>query len=173
MCQENFYDNIIFMEDTAVFESPIGPLLLTAGSKGLTGVRRITSAASGNRSASPLLEQACLELTQYFAGERRVFDLPLAAKGSDFQLRIWQALRSVPYGETVSYGRLAQIAGCPGSARAVGGAAHRNPLLIFTPCHRLIGADGSLTGFACGLDAKSFLLRLEGAAFKDGTADQR
>ncbi|MBR3391661.1 MAG: methylated-DNA--[Firmicutes bacterium] len=154
------------MKTAVLFHSPIGPLLLTAGPEGLTGVRR-TTAAHGDCASSTLLEQACLELGQYFEGSRRVFDLPLAPQGSDFQLRVWQALRSVPYGETVSYGRLAKMAGCPGAARAVGGAAHRNPLLIFTPCHRLIGADGSLTGFACGLDAKRFLLRLEGAAFRD------
>lgn len=170
MCQENFYVKISYMKTSAIFHSPIGPLLLTAGPHGLTGVRR-TDAAYADSTGSPLLEQACLEMAQYFAGVRRVFDLPLAPQGSDFQLRVWQALRCVPYGQTVSYGRLAEMAGCPGGARAVGGAAHRNPLLIFTPCHRLIGADGSLTGFACGLDAKRFLLRLEGAAFKDRAAD--
>lgn len=170
MCQENFYDNIIFMETSALFNSPIGPLLLTAGPDGLTGVRR-TTASPADGADSPLLEQACLELAQYFAGVRRVFDLPLAPQGSNFQLRVWQALRSVPYGETVSYGRLAEMAGYPGAARAVGGAAHRNPLLILTPCHRLIGADGRLTGFACGLEAKRYLLRLEGASFRDRVSD--
>lgn len=155
------------MKTAALFHSPIGPLLLTAGPEGLTGVSPATAAVAAGGVRDPLLDRACLELAQYFAGVRRTFDLPLAPRGSDFQLRVWQALRSVPYGETVSYGRLAEMAGCPGAARAVGGAAHRNPLLIFTPCHRLIGADGSLTGFACGLDAKRFLLRLEGAAFRD------
>ncbi|MBO7667476.1 MAG: methylated-DNA--[protein]-cysteine S-methyltransferase [Firmicutes bacterium] len=154
------------MESAAIFDSPIGPLLLAADSGGLTCVRP-AAAADGDPAGSPLLDEACLELAQYFAGSRRVFDLPLAPKGSDFQLRVWQALRSIPYGTTVSYGRLAGIMGCPGGARAVGAAAHRNPLLILTPCHRLIGADGSLTGFACGLEAKRFLLRLEGAAFRD------
>lgn len=159
------------METCALFHSPIGPLLLTAGPHGLTGVRKVTAAVAAHGESDPLLERACLELAQYFAGVRRVFDLPLAPRGSDFQLRVWQALRSVAYGETVSYGRLAEMAGRPGAARAVGGAAHRNPLLIFTPCHRLIGADGSLTGFACGLDAKRYLLRLEGAAFRDRAVD--
>ena len=147
------------------FTSPIGPLLLTAEADGICGVS--CGRASGGGPASPLLVEACRQLEEYFAGQRREFDLPLTPRGSAFQLRVWQALRSIHYGRTCSYRQLAEAVGCAKGWRAVGGAANRNPLLILVPCHRLLGADGSLTGFACGLEAKRFLLELEGASFKE------
>jgi methylated-DNA-[protein]-cysteine S-methyltransferase len=110
---------------------------------------------------TPLLERAVRELNEYFAGARRDFDLPLAPQGTPFQRCVWDALRTIPYGETRSYGEIAAQVGKPGAARAVGGANNRNPLALFIPCHRVIGADGSLTGFASGLDHKHFLLELE------------
>lgn len=156
------------MEDTAIFNSPLGPLRLTASAAGITGLSRaIDTSTHPNGPSSPLLEQAGRELAEYFAGQRRGFDLPLDPQGSPFQLRVWQALRDIPYGDTISYGRLAQTLGCHKAARAVGGAAHRNPLPILVPCHRLLGRGGRLTGFAWGLAAKEYLLRLEGAVFSD------
>ena len=100
-------------------------------------------------------------MSEYFAGKRTTFDVPLDAQGTDFQKRIWKALCTIPYGETRSYQQIAAIAGCPKGARAVGMANNRNPVSIIIPCHRVIGADGSLTGYAAGLPNKLKLLQLE------------
>jgi methylated-DNA-[protein]-cysteine S-methyltransferase len=110
-----------------------------------------------------LLREARRQLHAYFSGELREFDLPLDPAGTDFQREVWAALAKIPYGETWSYGRLAQRIGKPDAVRAVGAANGRNPIPIVLPCHRVIGADGSLTGFGGGLPTKQFLLRLEGA----------
>jgi methylated-DNA-[protein]-cysteine S-methyltransferase len=110
---------------------------------------------------SPPLDEARRQLEAYFAGELRDFDLPLAPEGSEFQLRVWEQLRAIPYGETISYGELARRVGDPAAARAVGLANGRNPLPVIVPCHRVIGADGSLTGFGGGLERKRRLLELE------------
>ena len=101
------------------------------------------------------------QLEAYFRGERRTFELELAAEGTPFQLAVWDALRRIPFGQTRSYGELARDLGQPGAARAVGRANHQNPIAIVVPCHRVIGADGTLTGFGGGLDAKRVLLDLE------------
>jgi len=101
------------------------------------------------------------QLAEYFAGERRTFEVRLAPHGTPFQLRVWERLRAIPYGRTTSYGRLAADLGMPGAARAVGAAAGRNPIAIIVPCHRLIGAGGALTGYAGGLEVKRMLLELE------------
>jgi methylated-DNA-[protein]-cysteine S-methyltransferase len=106
------------------------------------------------------------QLGDYFAGRRRTFDLPLAPQGTDFQQRVWTALRTIPYGATISYRDLADRIGQPSAMRAVGAANGRNPLPIVVPCHRVIGADGSLTGFGGGLPTKRFLLELEGALLR-------
>ena len=111
--------------------------------------------------ASPLLEEAKRQLGEYFAKGRRAFDLPLAPKGTAFQMRVWQALQSIPYGETRNYQQVAEMAGSPKACRAAGMANHNNPLSILIPCHRVIGKEGGLTGY--GLEAKRFLLELEGA----------
>ena len=103
------------------------------------------------------------ELAEYFEGERRVFDLAIDPRGTAFDLRVWQTLGEIPYGQTVSYGDLAERLGEPGAARAVGRAAALNPIPIVVPCHRLVGAGGRLTGYAGGLEAKRRLLALEGA----------
>jgi methylated-DNA-[protein]-cysteine S-methyltransferase len=103
------------------------------------------------------------QLDEYFAGARRRFDLPLAPRGTPFQLKVWRELRKIPYGKTITYATLAHRAGNDAACRAVGAANGRNPLPIIVPCHRVIGADGSLTGFGGGLDAKRALLKLEGA----------
>ncbi|MCH5276466.1 MAG: methylated-DNA--[protein]-cysteine S-methyltransferase [Desulfovibrionaceae bacterium] len=110
---------------------------------------------------SPLLRLACGQLREYFAGRLRDFDLPLAPRGTEFQRLVWRALRAIPYGETRSYGQTARAIGRPRACRAVGLANNRNPIAIIVPCHRVIGADGSLTGYAAGLPVKAALLALE------------
>ena len=112
--------------------------------------------------ASPLLDAAEAQLREYFAGTRRTFDLPLAPRGTAFQQRVWAALRAIPYGETRTYGELAAAIGSPSASRAVGMANHHNPIPIVIPCHRVIGANGTLTGYTGGLEIKRKLLALEG-----------
>jgi methylated-DNA-[protein]-cysteine S-methyltransferase len=113
--------------------------------------------------ASEVLAGARRQLAEYFAGARRHFDLPLSPAGTPFQLRVWEALRALAWGETVSYAELARRVGAPGAARAVGAANGRNPIAVVVPCHRVIGADGTLTGFGGGVEAKEWLLAHEGA----------
>ena len=108
-----------------------------------------------------LIKEAYLQLTEYLKGERKTFDLPLNPHGTEFQKRVWKALGEIPYGETRTYKQIAEAIGNPKAVRAVGMANNRNPLLIVVPCHRVIGADGKLVGYAAGLDKKEFLLRLE------------
>jgi methylated-DNA-[protein]-cysteine S-methyltransferase len=148
---------------STVVDSPIGPLGLVSSEAGLQAVlfdgRRVR--AEGN---SPVLAEAARQLEAYFGGELVTFELPLELQGSEFQRRCWLALGSIPYGQTVSYGEQARRLGLGAdAARAVGAANGRNPLPIVLPCHRVIGADGSLTGFGGGLHVKRFLLEHEGA----------
>lgn len=110
---------------------------------------------------TPLLTEAERQLTEYFAGQRKAFDLPLAPAGTPFQQSVWQALREIPYGETRTYKEIAETIGRPKAFRAVGQANHINPIMIIQPCHRVVGSDGSLTGFAYGTDMKRLLLDLE------------
>ena len=112
---------------------------------------------------TPLTGWAAAELDEYFARRRNAFTVPMSPHGTAFQLAVWTALRDIPYGQTRTYGEIAAAVGRPRAARAVGMANHDNPLLIFTPCHRVVGKDGALTGFACGLEVKRRLLELEGA----------
>ncbi len=112
---------------------------------------------------TPLLAEGKRQLMEYFAGERRHFDLPLKARGTPFRETVWRALLEIPYGQTISYGRLAAGIGKPRAVRAVGGANHHNPIPILIPCHRVIGADGSLTGYGGGVALKKALLKLEQA----------
>jgi len=147
----------------AVVETPIGPLGLVASDTALQGVlfdgRRVRPEGS-----SPVLAEAARQLDAYFRGELVVFDLALELNGSEFQRSCWLALASIPYGQTVSYGEQARRLGLGNdAARAVGAANGQNPLPIVLPCHRVIGADGSLTGFGGGLEVKRFLLEHEGA----------
>jgi methylated-DNA-[protein]-cysteine S-methyltransferase len=143
-------------------DTPIGTLGLVASEQGLSGVR--WSAKGLPDDPSPLLDEAAAQLEAYFAGERTSFELPLDLSGTAFQRRCWLALATIPYGQTVSYGEQARrLALGPDAARAVGAANGQNPLPVILPCHRVIGADGSLTGFGGGLDLKRFLLEHEGA----------
>lgn len=116
---------------------------------------------SVSERAERILTQAARELTEYFAGERREFSVPLHPVGTPFQQKVWAALCEIPYGETRTYGEIARQIGAPKAARAVGMANHRNPLPLFIPCHRVVGASGEFTGYAGGLDRKRFLLALE------------
>ena len=150
-------------------DSPVGRLLL-AGNRGAlarvhfqAGPCPLRPPPHWREDAAPFAP-ALAQLQEYFAGLRRVFQLPLAPRGTAFQLAVWQALCEIGYGETVSYGELARRLGLAGGARAVGLANGANPLPIIVPCHRVIGADGSLTGFGGGLRIKRALLSLEGAA---------
>jgi methylated-DNA-[protein]-cysteine S-methyltransferase len=150
-------------------DSPVGPLLVAADEAGLrlihfqAGRDRRKPEASWKRDPKPFRALA-RQLGEYFRGERRTFDLPLAPRGTAFQLATWRALSTIPYGETISYAELARRVGRPAASRAVGAANGANPLPIVVPCHRVIGTDGSLTGFGGGLEAKRALLELEGAS---------
>lgn len=164
-----------------LIDTPIGPLLLVAEEDGLREIRfgggrkpRVpsdgeevgeTSLSGGAGSAAErkVVDEARAQLAAYFAGRLREFDLPLAPRGSPFELQVWRALLEIPYGTTCSYSEIARRLGAPTASRAVGAANGRNPLPIVVPCHRVIGADGSLTGYGGGLETKRYLLRLEGA----------
>ena len=152
------------------FDSPLGPVVAVAGDAGLMHVDFVGAKYERpigpdwvEDPSAPALRACREQLAQYFAGERKAFELPLAAQGSEFQRRVWQEIARVPYGETITYGELAKRAGAPGQARAAGAATGRNPLGVIVPCHRIMGADGSLTGYAGGLERKRGLLELEGA----------
>ncbi|HEX3225107.1 MAG TPA: methylated-DNA--[protein]-cysteine S-methyltransferase [Gaiellaceae bacterium] len=144
-------------------ESPIGRLGLVGSDAGLSGVRFHARPAKTVESCS-VLDEAVEQLDAYFAGELIDFDLPLDLDGTEFQRQCWLALATIPYGQTVSYGEQARRLGLgPDAARAVGAANGQNPVPLVLPCHRVIGADGSLTGFGGGLHVKRFLLEHEGA----------
>ena len=144
---------------------PIGTLGLVDDGQGLSRVflRREGVGCDLPEGETALTARAALELEEYFRGRRRSFTIPLSPHGTQFQLAVWRALREIPYGQTRTYGEIAAAVGRPKAARAVGMANHDNPLLIVTPCHRVVGKSGALTGFACGLEVKRRLLELEGA----------
>ncbi|MGV8944291.1 MAG: methylated-DNA--[protein]-cysteine S-methyltransferase [Thermomonas sp.] len=149
-------------------ESPAGPLIIAADDCGLRHIEFHQNRHPADRDAwqggdNAVLQAAQAQLQEYFAGTRTDFTLPLAPRGTAFQLGVWQELARIPYGATISYAELAQRVGKPTATRAVGAANGRNPLPIVLPCHRVIGADGALTGFGGGLPVKEFLLKLEGA----------
>ena len=158
------------MRHTTV-DSPLGPLTLVADGDALVGLymagqayrpgdERLGALAHDD---DPTLTAAAEELRQYFAGERTSFTVPLHPAGTPFQHAVWDAVAAIPYGETSSYAELAQQIGRPTAVRAVGAAIGRNPLTVVVPCHRVIGADGSLTGYGWGVDRKEWFLRHEGA----------
>ena len=150
------------------YASPHGEMLLVASDDALCGVHfegekyfpEIAPEWQRN-TRHAVLRQAARELSEYFGGTRERFDIALAPEGTPFQVAIWKAISTVRFGETITYGELARRAGCPGSVRAAGAATGRNRLTIFVPCHRIVGANGSLTGYAGGLDRKRALLALE------------
>jgi len=150
------------------FESPIGRLLLTSDGAALTGLymepsrkAQCTDGWAEDVSVAPL-SATVRQLSEYFEGTRREFDLPLRLQGTMFQTRVWRELTEIPYGQTWSYGQLAKRIDKPSASRAVGLANGRNPISILVPCHRVIGADGSLTGYGGGIERKRWLLAHEG-----------
>ena len=154
---------------TTFVDSPVGPLFVAADEDGMRAIEFCRNRHPVKRQDdwregdNALLRRARAQLDEYFAGARRTFDLPLSPAGTEFQRGVWTTLATIPYGETISYAQLATRVGKPSAMRAVGAANGRNPLPIVLPCHRVIGADGALTGFGGGLPTKQFLLKLEGA----------
>jgi methylated-DNA-[protein]-cysteine S-methyltransferase len=150
-----------------VLPSPIGELLLVSDGVAVTGlypashVRRPTLQGEATSAATGVLAQARDELAEYFDGRRSQFDVPLAPVGTEFQRLVWDRLREIPYGERASYRDIAEAIGAPRAVRAVGAANGRNPISIIVPCHRVIGSNGSLTGYAGGLATKQWLLAFE------------
>ena len=151
----------------AYYDSPIGLLRLESDGEALCAVQRVP-ARTGPERPCPVLAETARQLEEYFAGQRRAFDLPLRAAGTPFQQRVWAALRAIPYGQTRSYGQIAAAIGRPKACRAVGMANNRNPIMIIVPCDRVIGANGSMVGYAGGVWIKEYLLRLEGFLPKRG-----
>ncbi len=150
------------MVATHCFDTPFGVLSLTEEDGAITALSMPPAASAGAAAPTPLLAEAERQLTEYFAGRRQLFELPLAPRGTAFQQKVWKALCAIPYGETRSYRQVAEEVGCPRGYRAVGLANNRNPIAVLIPCHRVLGADGSLTGYAYGLEMKKGLLALEG-----------
>lgn len=160
--------NDTIMENHITMETPIGRLIIKENGTAVTTIqvaweKEEVSETQGKET--PLLRETKKQLQEYFDGQRKSFDLPLQPDGTVFQQKVWQALRQIPYGETRSYKELADMVGNPKACRAVGGANNKNPILILIPCHRVIGTDGSLTGFAVGLPAKKYLLEQEQRTF--------
>ena len=156
--------------DYTLIDSPVGTLLALAAADALVGLY-FSDAAHTPRpgddwsasSRTAVLQDTRRQLDEYFGERRRTFELPLRPTGTPFQSQVWQTLQDIPYGSTRSYGAMAALLGQPGAARAVGAANARNPISIIVPCHRAIGADGRLNGYAGGVDRKAALLKLEGA----------
>ncbi|HEY0123118.1 MAG TPA: methylated-DNA--[protein]-cysteine S-methyltransferase [Rhizobium sp.] len=153
--------------------SPVGQLKLVASHEGLAAIlwdndrpNRVPLTIVAEDERHPVLLEAERQLRQYFAGERRVFDLPLDFSGTEFQKKVWQALLTIPFGETRTYTQIAEQIGAPRAIRAVGAANGRNPISIIAPCHRVLGAAGDLRGFAGGLERKTYLLGFEGSETK-------
>ena len=154
----------------ARIRTPLGTVIAIAAGGALTGIH-----FEGGKHVPPIsaewredpyhepLKRCAEQLADYFEGKRQCFDLPIAPRGTDFQQRVWREIAKVRFGETITYSQLAARAGAPGSARAAGAATGRNPLSILVPCHRIVATDGSLTGYAGGLERKERLLELEGA----------
>lgn len=147
------------MERLCAVDTPVGRLLIAERDGCIT---RVDVTADAYPAPHTPAQEACArQLAAYFAGEGRVFDVPVSPEGTAFQHQVWAALAEIPWGETRTYGEIAAAIGKPRASRAVGGAIHRNPILILLPCHRVVGRDGTLTGFRAGLAAKELLLRLE------------
>lgn len=152
------------MQFERVVETSVGEITLCADETGICAVK--FGAQSERTDDSPLLDHAQRELEEYFAGRRRAFSVPLSIHGTPFQEKVWRALTEIPYGETISYGELARRIGNEKACRAVGMANHVNPIPIIIPCHRVVGANGRLTGYGGGLEIKRILLETEGIDVK-------
>ena len=145
------------------YEFSIGTLGIAEDGDGITNIffKNDPLLNDFTKLETPLLQEAGIQLQEYFGGKRKIFNLPLSLHGTEFQLSVWKALQSIPYGETRSYKQIAELIGKPKACRAVGMANNRNPVMIIVPCHRVIGQDGSMVGYASGLDTKKYLLHLE------------
>lgn len=141
--------------------TPIGTVRITESEKGVTGLRFCDGTEQAPEVSGIYLGEACRQLREYFSKKRRSFDVPLDLRGSEFQRRVWDELQGIPYGETRSYQDIAASIGNPNAARAVGLANNRNPILIMIPCHRVVGKNKKLVGYAAGLERKEYLLALE------------
>ncbi|MBO4881870.1 MAG: methylated-DNA--[protein]-cysteine S-methyltransferase [Firmicutes bacterium] len=155
------------MRYATFMDSPIGKLQLAEEDGKLTHLLFVSHntledlGLEAVEKETPLLKKTKKQLKEYFAGKRKEFDLPLAPSGTPFQMKCWEGLRTIPYGETRTYRDIAAYAGNPKAVRAAGGANHNNPISVIVPCHRVVGSSGSLTGFGGGLEAKAYLLNLE------------
>jgi methylated-DNA-[protein]-cysteine S-methyltransferase len=145
----------------AVMNSPMGPLTVASTEKGIASIQFGNTLPAGVVAEPAANQETVDQLAEYLEGRRTQFDLPLDVDGTDFQKAVWKELQRIPYGETRSYGEIAKAIGRPGAARAVGMANHDNPLAVVIPCHRVVGSNGSLTGYAGGLDLKAQLLSIE------------
>ena len=145
------------------YQTAIGILTICEEAGKITAISVHHQPETGDEKETEVTWEAYRQLTEYLDGKRKSFDLPLAAKGTEFRKQVWQALCEIPYGQTRTYKQIAEAIGNPKSVRAVGMANNRNPLIIVVPCHRVIGSDGKMVGYAAGVDKKEFLLRLEGS----------
>lgn len=148
------------------YDTPIGRITLAEDDGFLTILSFGEQRPDGDFRESGILSETAAQLREYFSGERKSFSVPLNPEGTEFQKKVWAELMKIPYGETRTYGAIASIIGNPKACRAVGMANHSNPIAIIIPCHRVVGRNGTLTGYAGGLDIKSFLLELEQEALK-------
>ncbi len=153
------------MKNTAFYETAIGLMGISESDGAITELFLVKEYESKEPvgKETPVLKAAIKQLKEYLTGKRKVFDVPLAPEGTEFQKKVWKALRDIPYGQTLSYKQVAENIGQPKASRAVGMANNKNPIMIVTPCHRVIGANGKLVGYAGGLDIKVKLLELEKA----------
>ncbi len=150
------------MKHTAYIKTVLGPIKISEVDGFITELLFVKDTNEiSDKQKTPLLEEAEKQIKEYLDGTSKRFDLPLAAKGTEFQKTVWEALHRIPYGETRSYKQIAAMIGRPDAARAVGMANGKNPILLLTPCHRVVGSDGNLTGYAAGLEIKEKLLELE------------
>ncbi len=155
------------MTNSITVQTGIGPITLMANEQGLTQIILPGAAQSSQTKGEKIkgehsvLQTAAQQIKEYTEGKRFTFDLPLSPDGTEFQKRVWRIIKNIPYGQTLSYGEIARKLGDHNKARAVGGAANANPLSLVVPCHRVVGSDGSLTGYAGGLDLKQKLLQFE------------
>jgi methylated-DNA-[protein]-cysteine S-methyltransferase len=159
------------MAQTMTVDSPLGPLRITAANQAITSVaigRDLSKVSNSSGENSAVLERAATQLSEYFAGSRRHFELPVAWEGTPFQKSIWHELERIPYGQVVTYQELGTRVGAPQAARAVGGAVGKNPIPIIVACHRVMGSSGRITGYSAGegIPTKKWLLTLEGITYR-------
>ena len=155
------------MKRIAIYHSPVGDMQLEYENGAVTALKTVKADVQPEGAPDALAETVFRQLDEYFAGTRTAFDFPCAPQGTPFQQKVWAALCEIPYGETRSYKQIAEAVGKPKACRAVGMANNRNPIIIVIPCHRVIGANGALTGYGGGLEMKRALLELEGTAYME------